>query len=111
MKKTIVLALAVVATAFLAPKALGAEVKENWEKSCQKCHGPDGKGKTKMGEKAGVKDMTEAKFQTELKDEKAFKAIKDGIKDDEGKIKMKPAEGLSDDDVKALIKHVRGFKS
>ena len=87
--------------------APAADVKENWEKTCAKCHGPDGKGQTKMGQKLGIKDYTDAKVQAEMKDEEAFKAIKEGLKDKEGKILMKPAEGLSDGDIKALVAHVR----
>ena len=86
-----------------------ADVKENWEKNCTKCHGADGKGDTKMGKKAQVKDMTTAEYQASLKDDKAFKSIKDGIKEGE-KIVMKPSEGLSDDDIRALVAHIRGFK-
>ena len=108
MKKTVLLILAFVATALLA--AAAADVKENWDKQCAKCHGPDGKGDTKMGQKLGIKDLTDAKIQSELKDDKAFKSIKEGIKDSEGKIKMKPAEGLSDDEIKALVAHVRTLK-
>ena len=108
MKRILLLSLA-----FMAPgviSAWAADVKENWAKTCVKCHGEDGKGQTKMGQKAGVKDLTDAKLQTDLKDDQAFKAIKEGIKDNEGKIKMKPAEGLSDEDIKALIGKVRSFK-
>jgi cytochrome c553 len=86
-----------------------ADAKENWEKHCQKCHGEDGKGQTKMGAKAGVKDLTDAKVQGEFTDDKAFKAIKEGIKDGD-KTKMKPAEGLSDDEIKALVAKTRSFK-
>ena len=89
--------------------AQAADVKENWEKSCKKCHGDDGKGETKMGQKAGVKDLTDPKVQADFTDEKAFKAIKEGIKDGD-KTKMKPAEGLSDDEIKALVAHCRSFK-
>lgn len=32
------------------------------------------------------------------------------MKDKEDKILMKPAEGLSDDDIKALVQYVRAFK-
>src|ERR1043166_4240899 len=105
MKKTLVLMLGIAAAAVLSASA--ADVKENWDKICGKCHGPDGKGDTKMGQKLGIKDLTEAKLQTELKDDQAFKAIKEGIKDSEGKIKMKPAEALSDDEIKALVAYVR----
>src|SRR5215468_10561949 len=110
MKKTLLFSLGFAMAALISPKAFGAEVKENWDKNCAKCHGPDGKGETKMGQKLGIKDLTDAKLQGELKDDQAFKAIKEGIKDNEGKIKMKPAEGLSDDDIKALVVHVRTLK-
>lgn len=99
-----VLALAA-STSFLAAADAGAI----WEKSCQKCHGADGKGQTKMGQKMEVKDMTDAKYQASFTDEKAMTAIKEGIKDGD-KTKMKPAEGLSDDDIKALVAKVRSFK-
>ena len=90
--------------------ASAADAKENWDKMCAKCHGPDGKGQTKMGQKLGVKDFTDAKVQADLKDNAAFKAIKEGIKDKEDKTLMKAAEGLSDEDIKALVQQVRGFK-
>ena len=108
MKKILLLSLAFVAPGVIS--AWAADVKENWAKTCVKCHGEDGKGQTKMGQKAGVKDLTDAKLQAELKDDQAFKAIKEGIKDNDGKIKMKPAEGLSDDEIKALVAQVRTFK-
>lgn len=101
--KTILVILAL-ATTTLAVSA--ADIAGIWEKSCQKCHGPDGKGNTKMGQKMGVKDLTDAKTQASFKDEDAFKAIKEGIKDGD-KTKMRPAEGVSDDDIKALVAKVR----
>jgi cytochrome c553 len=108
MKKIIVMTLLFGAAGLVSASA--ADAKENWEKVCAKCHGPDGKGDTKMGQKLSIKDLTDAKLQGELKDDQAFKAVKEGIKDNEGKIKMKPAEGLSDDDIKALVAHVRTLK-
>ena len=107
MKKSLLLAAAVAVSATLSCAA--ADVKENWEKQCSKCHGPDGKGDTKLGKKSEVKDMTTAEYQATLKDDKAFKSIKEGIKDGD-KIRMKPAEAVSDDDIRALIAHVRSFK-
>jgi cytochrome c553 len=85
------------------------DASANWEKSCQKCHGADGKGATKMGQKLEIKDFTDAKYQASFTDEQATKAIKEGIKDGD-KTKMKAAEGLSDDDIKALVAKVRAFK-
>ncbi|HZL41786.1 MAG TPA: cytochrome c [Verrucomicrobiae bacterium] len=102
--------LTALALAALGSTALGADAKETWEKSCAKCHGADGKGQTKMGQKLGVKDYTDAKVQAELKDDEAFKAIKEGVKDKEGKTVMKPAEGLSDEEIKGLVAYVRSFK-
>lgn len=86
-----------------------ADVKENWEKNCTKCHGADGKGDTKMGKKLEIKDFTDAKYQASMKDEEMLKAMKDGVKDGE-KVRMKAVEGLSDDDMKALVQFVRDFK-
>jgi cytochrome c551/c552 len=108
MKKTLFLALAFSAAALMSASA--GDVKEIFEKTCSKCHGPDGKGQTKMGQKFGIKDYTDAKVQSGFSDEEAFKALKEGLKDKEGKILMKPAENVTDDDIKALIAQIRGFK-
>ncbi len=108
MKKLTVLSVA--AFILVTITASAADVKETWTKSCAKCHGEDGKGQTKMGQKLGIKDYTEAKVQADLKDEAAIKAIKDGLKDKEDKVLMKPAENLSDDEIKALVGHMRSFK-
>lgn len=108
MKRILFLTIAITSTALLSASA--GDAKENWEKICVKCHGTDGKGQTKMGAKLNIKDLTDAKVQAELKDDVAFKSIKEGIKDKEGKIKMKSAENMTDDDIKALVAHVRSFK-
>src|SRR5262245_31018389 len=106
--KTIVI-VGVAAFLLAAASTQAADVKENWEKQCLKCHGPDGKGQTRMGRQAGVKDYTDPKVQAELKDENAIKAIKEGIVD-KGKKKMEPyKDKLSDDEIKALIEHMRAF--
>jgi len=107
MKKRVLFTAVVLIAAATCVRA--GDVKENFEKACVKCHGADGKGDTKMGKKVEVKDLTDAKIQAEFTDEKAFKAIKEGVKDGD-KTKMKPAEGLSDDEIKALVTHVRTFK-
>ena len=63
-----------------------------------------------MGQKLGAKDFTDAKVQAALTDDAATKAIKEGLKDADGKTLMKPADGLSDDDVKGLVAYMRTFK-
>jgi cytochrome c553 len=110
MKKLLTLSIAMLVGAVLSQKAFGADAKAIYEKDCAKCHGADGKGQTKMGQKAGCKDYTDAKVQAELKDDAAAKAIKEGVKDKEGKVVMKPAEGLSDESIKSLVAHMRSFK-
>jgi cytochrome c553 len=113
MKKMILLAAMFGLAAALTAK--GAEAKENWDTICAKCHGAEGKGDTKIGAHLGVKDFTDAKVQDSIKDEDAVKAIKDGIKDADGRTKMKAFvtgadTPLSDDEVKALVAYVRGLK-
>lgn len=79
----------------------------NWEKHCSSCHGMDGKGNTKLGRKVNIKDLTNAEFQASFTDERAFKSVKEGLKDKDGKTLMKPVEGVSDEEIKALVAYVR----
>ena len=93
-----------------ALSAGAADAKAIWEKDCAKCHGPDGKGDTKMGKKAGAKDYTDAKVQADMKDDKMAKSIKDGVKDGDT-VKMKAfGDTLSDEEIKALVAYVRTLK-
>jgi len=108
MKKILLVMLAISATALLSVSA--GDAKENYDKACAKCHGKEGKGDTKMGQKNGCKDYSDAKVQDAMKDEDATKAIKEGVKDKEGKVLMKPTEDLSDADIKALVAYMRTFK-
>lgn len=108
MKKSILLAVIMACGSGMVARA--ADAKVNYEMGCGKCHGTDGKGDTKMGKKLGAKDYTDPKVQGELKDDAAFKAIKDGLKDSDGKSLMKPSEGLSDDEIKGLVAYMRAFK-
>jgi cytochrome c553 len=107
MKRILTLSIAVMAISALSASA--ADAKATYEKDCAKCHGKDGKGQTTMGKRQGAKDYTDAKVQAEMKDEAAFKAIKEGYKKD-GKEVMKPAQGLSDDEIKGLVEYMRKFK-
>ena len=108
MKKLFALGLAALIVPAFAVRA--ADAKETYDKECAKCHGKEGKGDTKMGQKFGAKDYTDPKVQAELKDDAAFKAIKEGLKNKEGTTLMKPAEGLTDDEIKTLVAHLRTFK-
>ena len=107
MKKTLLIVTMLGLATALSAKA--ADAKENWGNLCAKCHGAEGKGDTKMGQKLGCKDLSDAKVQADLKDDAAAKAIKEGLKKDDKSL-MKPFDTLSDADIKALVAYVRGLK-
>jgi mono/diheme cytochrome c family protein len=103
---------ALILALFLASGAAisqAADVKENWQKHCGKCHGADGKGETSMGKKMKVKDYTSAKVQEEMKDDDMAKIIKEGKKEG-SKTLMKAFPELNDAEITALVKYVRAFK-
>lgn len=102
------IALAFACAALTAAHA--ADAASNWTDKCAKCHGQDGKGETKMGRKLSISDFTDAKVQATFTDEEAFNAMKRGLTDNKGKTTMKAIEGLSDEDMKALVPYVRSLK-
>jgi mono/diheme cytochrome c family protein len=104
--KSILIAASLVFAVHIASASDG---KALFEANCTKCHGTDGKGATKMGLKAGAKDLTDAKLQGELTDAKITTSIKEGVKEGD-KLKMKAFPELSADDVKALVTYVRSLK-
>jgi len=108
MKKLLIAAIVGLLAASMSARA--AEAKDNYEQSCTKCHGADGKGATKMGQKLGAKDYSDPKVQDAMKDDEAIKAIKEGVKDADGKTLMKASDAFSDDEVKALVAYMRTFK-
>ena len=108
MKKIIFFTIALCVAGAISARA--AESTENWTKHCASCHGKDGKGDTKAGKKAEVKDLTDAKYQASFTDEQATTQIKDGMKKD-GKERMKPfKDKLTNDEIKALVAFLRGLK-
>jgi mono/diheme cytochrome c family protein len=110
--KRIALAVVLSQLAFAGFTVARAEdAAELYGKKCASCHGKDGKGATPMGKKMGVKDLTDGAVQSKISDAEIEKQINEGVKGDDGKVKM-PAfkEKLGPDDVKALVKQVRSFK-
>jgi cytochrome c6 len=104
--------LAIAITLICSPALAGyaADAKTTWTDQCVKCHGAEGKGDTKMGKKLDIKDYSDAKVQAGFTDEEAFKAIKEGVKEKGGAARMKPVEGMSDAEIKAMVAYVRGLK-
>lgn len=105
-----IMGIAVVVAAFAATSMFAADAKATYEKECLKCHGADGKGDTKMGKKLGAKDYSDPKVQAALKDEAGIKAIREGLKDKDGKVLMKPDPNISEAEAKALVDYMRTFK-
>jgi mono/diheme cytochrome c family protein len=79
-----------------------------WEERCIRCHGADGRGRTKQGRKLKTPDMTLPKWQSHLSDEKIIQAITDGVP----KRKM-PAfkQKLSKEEIQALVPYIRALGS
>ncbi|WP_263409658.1 c-type cytochrome [Terriglobus tenax] len=93
---------ATLSTAALAqdPPAAG---KENFKKSCEMCHGADGKG-SDMGKMLKVKDLTSDEIQS-MTDDK----IKDVIKNGNGSM-PKFGSSFNDAQIDELLKVIRSFK-
>ncbi len=93
-----------------AAHAIAADGKALYEQHCVKCHGADARGDTKMGQKLGIKDYSNAKTWEKVTDAAAVKAVKEGVKDKDGKMVMKPNEALSDAEAKATVDHMKSLK-
>jgi len=109
MKTSIASSLIAASLVVAAGSALASDGKAVFDTNCAKCHGTDGKGATKMGIKAGSPDLTDAKVQAALTDEKIIKVIKEGVVVGD-KTKMKAFPDLSADDVKAVAGYVKSLK-
>jgi cytochrome c6 len=104
--------LARLAVIFLAAFAFSAatfayaqdDVAALYKSKCQACHGADGKGDTPAGKKLGTKDFHSPEV-AKLSDQELFDTTK------KGKDKMPAYDGkLTDDQIKGLIKYIRGLK-
>ena len=113
MKSTSILMLAVVFTMAGLLAAYGTEPdgKTVFASKCTMCHGPDGKGSTKMGAKLAILDLSSPKVQAAAKDEDLIKIIKDGVSRD-GFVLMRPyADKLTEAEIKACLQFIRALKS
>jgi mono/diheme cytochrome c family protein len=87
-----------------APGPKSAQAKPLFDELCARCHGQDGRGKTKLGEMLGTPDFTDAGWQKNASDERMGNSIRDGLN-------QMPAFGrkLSRREVASLVAYVRGF--
>ncbi len=99
-----IMTVAFITVGFNANAADGAAV---FTKECAKCHGADGKGDTKPGKMLKIKDLTVE--QAKLSDDQIAKTVKEGLQAD-GKMRMKPIKGLTDEEVQAVAKFVHTLK-
>lgn len=108
MKKSLILALGILIAN--AARVSAADAVANYQQHCAKCHGQDGKGKTRTGIRLGARDYTDSKVQASVKDAEFVKAIKEGLKDKKtGKQVMKATSGLTDQEMKELVAYMRKF--
>ncbi len=97
----------------LAPVARADNPGRTFLAKCASCHGEDGKGKTKEGEKMKIGDMTSADWQKGVTDEKAKTAILEGFtrkKDGVDQEKKGLKDKLTPEQADGLVKYVRGLK-
>ena len=105
-----ILIIATISLAAFTFSVRAADPKTNWANNCAQCHGPSGKGDTKMGKMLNAMDLTDPKKQASFTDAKATESIKNGVKQN-GKTTMKAFAGkLTDDEIKALVVYVRSLK-
>lgn len=76
-----------------------------FEKHCNTCHGKDGRARTFKAKFNHARNLTDAKWQAEVSDERIFNSITNG----KGKM---PAWGkkLSEAQINALVAYVRKLK-
>jgi cytochrome c6 len=100
MRVTTIVLILIVA---IAPIALAADGAAVYKAKCAACHGTDGKGQSPMGKKMNLRDLGSPEVQKQTdKELYDWTAI--------GKGKM-PAykDKLSDQEIKALVSHMRAF--
>jgi cytochrome c6 len=98
------------ASSALDHSATHTNVAEIWKSECASCHGPDGRGQTRAGQRAGVKDFTDVGYQGSWTDAEALQVIKTAKKDGKALRNKNPyADQLTEQEIGALVTFVRAF--
>ena len=91
------------AAVLLVPVNLFAQGADTFKAKCAMCHGPDGAGKTAMGEKLKLRDLSSAEVQKQSDAELTQIVTK-------GKGKMTPFEGkLTKEQIEQVVGYVRSL--
>jgi mono/diheme cytochrome c family protein len=82
-----------------------SDAKTTFDAKCAKCHGKDGRAKGLLSKAKGVRNLTDAKWQEDVADERLFNSISNG----RGKMPSFKKK-LSEADINALVAYVRSLK-
>jgi len=99
------LKLATLAIVLAVPAVAQDEAATLFKARCARCHGIDGSSKTDAGKKMGIPDLRSPKVQR-LSDAELFETIAHG-KDHRNYPHVFSDLGLSDQQVRSLVKHLR----
>jgi mono/diheme cytochrome c family protein len=78
-----------------------------FDTTCAVCHAHDGRGAPAMRAQFGVPDLSDPALQAKLTDEQMTEVIKNGSRNR----RMPPWRGVySEEQIRALVTHVRAFK-
>lgn len=112
IKGAAVLVTGLCVVGFTASVVQAQEAKQQYEKNCNTCHGPSGKGDGPAGKMLKPPPADLAAALKGKSDADIAKVIKEGGKA-AGKSPLMAAYGkkLSDDQIQALVEYVKGFSS
>ena len=99
-----VVAAVLLATPALPAAAEGPNADALWEAHCMVCHGDDGRAETEEGRKKKARNLTDARWQATVSDDRLASSIRRG-RDNMPTFGKK----LNAEQIKALVAHVRSL--
>lgn len=95
--------------------SFGGDAAVLWADACARCHGEDGRGRTKPGRRLKIKDLTSPAIQQRLSERRIVETITEGKFRDDGEEQMPSFRGkLTDEEMRTLatyVKELGGSKS